>query len=243
MRMPTTLSLMLLLFAFHTARPARADIILWYNGDLPANGGGTVNEQGTGFFGSLNVYDNFNVTSPTGWTIDRIWSNDQMKITGITAAEWSIRSGMSAGNGGTVIASGTSPATQTATGRTGASLGFPEYTVQVSGLNVVLGPGTYWLSVSPLVGNDTASGGLFDSYNSATVGANAVGSPPGNDANGLFNSPVLGDNFAPMLMDYSMGVAGTLGPAAVPEPSAITLLGLAILILSMHKARLPSIAF
>jgi hypothetical protein len=221
--MKTILSLVVL--AFTAVGPARADIILWYNGDLPANGGATVNEQATSFFGSLNTYDDFNVTSPAGWTLDRIWSNDLMNVTGTTQAAWSVRSGVSVGNGGTVIASGTSPATQTPTGRTGAAVNFPEYTIEVTGLSIALSPGTYWLSVSPLVGNDTASGGLFDSYNSATVGANAIGTPPGNDANGLFNGPSLNDHFASFGNDYSMGVAGNINAAAIPEPSTIALLG------------------
>lgn len=195
---------------------AVADSVLWYNGDY-AGASGTVNELSTDE-GAAYVYDDFNVTAGGGWTLDRIWSNDDMNLQGVTSASWSIRSGMSSGNGGTVIASGTSSATQTATGRT-SWWGFPEYTISVSGLNVHLSPGTYWLSVSPLVGNDPLSNGYYYSYVSQTSGLNAVGTPAGNDGNSFEYDPAAGDNFTPDRFneDYSMGVAGV---AIAPEPSA-----------------------
>jgi hypothetical protein len=209
------------------AGSAQADVVLWYNGDLQTGGGGTVNEETTNG-GSFNTYDNFNVTGPGGWIVDRVWSNDSMQFTGVTQASWSIRTGMSVGNGGTVVASGIGTATQTPTGRTNPSLGFLEYTIQVSGLNVALAPGSYWLSVSPLVGADPAvsSGGVFRSYNSTTTGTNAVGTPPGNDTNGLLNSPFLSDNFVATNSEFSMGVAGALASPSVPEPASAVLLGL-----------------
>jgi hypothetical protein len=213
--------------------PARADLVLWYNGDVRSGGDGTVNEETTNR-GSLNIYENFTVTDPAGWTIDRVWSNDSMQVTGINQASWSIRSGMSTGNGGTVIAGGISAATQTSTGRVNPSPGFPEYSIQVSGLSVYLPAGTYWLSVSPLVGEDT--GGVFKSYVSVTLGANAVGTPPGNDANSFINSSFLGYNFAPAFnKDYSLGVAGVVG--AVPEPTSIVLIGVGAAGTLIHHRR------
>jgi hypothetical protein len=145
---------------------------------------------------------------------------------------------MSVGNGGTVIASGTGAATQTATGRINTIFGFAEYTIQVAGLNVFLTPGTYWLSVSPSVGADptVTSGGVFRSYNSSTTGTNAVGTPPRNDADGLFFSPFLGDNFVTFHLDYSMGVAGT-PIQAVPEPSTPIPVGLASALLGLDYCR------
>ena len=61
-----------------------------------------------------------------------------------------------------------------------------EYTIQVTGLNVNLGPGTYWLNVCPI---DSGTG---RSFNSTTVGANAIGQPPGNDVNSFFDSTFFG---------------------------------------------------
>ena len=49
--------------------------------------------------------------------------------------------------------------------------------VQVSGLSVFLSPGTYWLAVWP----DDTNGGFAG--NDTTIGANAVGTPSGNNGN------------------------------------------------------------
>lgn len=198
---------------------------------MPSGGGGTVNEQAS-TFGAAFVYDNFTVTDPTGWIVDSLWSNDAMQITGISQASWSIRSGMSVGNGGTVVSSGIGFATQTLTGRVNPAFGFAEYTIQISGLNVYLSPGTYWLSVAPLVGSD--SGGMRKSYISRTSGANAVGTPPGNDANSLFYYPSFGYNYASAFQaDYSMGVGGSV----VPEPSSLLLMAGGVLVLVIRRLR------
>ncbi|AMV37641.1 hypothetical protein [Planctomyces sp. SH-PL62] len=213
------------------ALAGRADAgnVLWYNGDNPDIGGATVNEVAPNI-GSLNTYDDFIVTDSAGWTIERIWSNNQIKVTGVTEASWSIRTGVSPGNGGTIVASGTSAATQVATGRTGGVTGYLEYTIEVAGLSIYLDPGTYWLSVSPLVERDPAGdfGGVYLAYNSATLGDNAVGTPPGTGDDGLFNSAFLSHNFAAFGNNYSMGVAGVVGGASVPEPSAGWLLAIAL---------------
>ena len=195
--------------------PAAADT-LWYNGD--SDGGALANEINTEISQAL-VYDNF-IVPTAGWTINTVWSNNLMYIT-VTLASWEIRSGVSSGNGGTLVASGTGAATQTATGSSPS--GHTEYTVQVSGLNVNLGPGTYWLNVTPI----GSGSGL--SYNLTTRGANAVGLPPGNDGNSFFDSTNFGYTFAPtsepllgFSRDFSMGVGGS---SAVPLPGAACLLG------------------
>lgn len=210
---------------------ARADQVLWYNGDFD-NINGLSNEQNTSI-SQANVYDDF-IIAGTTWDIHTVWSNNLMDFAA-TSAYWEIRSGVSAGNGGTLIASGTDAATETATGRSG--FGDSEYTISVTGLNVVLGPGTYWLTVSPI---DDGSG---RSFVSTTSGANAIGNPPGNDDNSYFNSSFYGTNFAPAAgnvglatADFSMGVAGTYG-SAVPEPSAVVLLASGVGLISLARFR------
>lgn len=214
---------------------AHADTVLWYNGDY-AGGSGTVNENSSNV-GVANIYEDFNVTAPGGWTVQRLWSNDCMSYSGVTSAAWSIRSGLSAGFGGTIIASGTASATQTPTGRSAWWGGYPEYTIQITGLNVYLAPGTYWLSVSPLVGSDPLSNGQYRSYISQTWGLNAVGAPAGNNGNSFMYDPPAGYYFAPDTFneDYSMGVAGTV----VPEPStlAFSAAGAMLLLGSQKKCR------
>jgi hypothetical protein len=104
-----------------------------------------------------------------------LFSHNSVTFSGLGAAAWEIRSGISPGHGGTVVASGLSPATQTLvlTYPTGEQI----YHVEVTGLGVQLAPGTYWLNVSPIAN-------FTQSYVCASVGAGAVGDPPGNDGQG-----------------------------------------------------------
>jgi hypothetical protein len=158
-----------------------------------------------------------------------------------TTAYWEIRSGVSAGNGGTLLASGDGADTVTATGRSiNVGIVLDEYTNQVA-VNVTLTAGTYWLAVAPDVSNQ-------NSYISTTSGANAVGSPPGNDGDSFFSSSFFGEDFVPLsdasnegpgTWDYSMGVIGTAQPlvSSVPEPFGATLLPTAGLILLGYLRR------
>jgi len=162
-------------------------------------------------------------TAPLGWHVTAVFS-DNLASTIITSADWEIRTGISEGNAGILVASGTtnSPIV-TPTGRSG--FGFTEYMVEVTGLNVFLpmlpSGQHYWLNVTP-VGDGTGR-----SFNSTTSGANCVGTPCGNDMNAFFNSSYYGDYFSSLCgthclgtPDYSNGVIGTV----VPEPATAALL-------------------
>ncbi len=218
------------IYLWASAGGARADSTLWYNGDFD------------GFSAAYNtivpsassyalVYDDFVVPVGQTWTIESVFSNDQMNYTPSTLyAHWAIRSGVMLGDGGTLLASGTGPATQVATGN---SLGsYLEYTVTVSTPSVTLGPGTYWLSVDPLAHTTDDISSV-----STTSGMNAIGMPPGNDGNsylaGSYWVSVFGSNFVPAedlipdpnnngQADFSMGVTGVV-VSSVPEPSTLVL--------------------
>src|SRR5437868_1178081 len=201
---------------FHKSPLRPSGNILWYNGDF--NGvNGLANEEntsiGSGEFAS--VYDDFIVPSP-GWSVTGVFS-DNLANTIVTGATWEIRQGVSEGNGGTLIASGmTMTPIVTPTGRSG--FGFTEYMVEVTGLNVSLAPGTYWLNVTP-IGDLTGR-----SFDSTTSGANCVGSPCGNDMNAFFNSNFFGANFTSTAnegqpSDFSMGVNGVAGNCGTPTPT------------------------
>jgi len=159
--------------------------------------------------------------------------SDNLSFTNITAADWEIRTGISEGNAGTLVASGTTNS-PVVTDTLRGGFGFPEYMVEVTGLNVFLTPGMYWLNVTP-VGN-----GSSRSFNSTTSGTNCVGTPCGNDQNAFFNSTFFGAYFTSTAnesqpYDYSMGVIGTV----VPEPATVTLLtcGMGALLIAFHRRR------
>ncbi|APZ93203.1 hypothetical protein [Fuerstiella marisgermanici] len=160
-----------------------------------------------------------------------------MNVSGITQASWAIRSGVSAGNGGTLIAGGTSGATQMLTGRPGNPYS-SEFKIEVAGLNVALAPGRYWLSVSPVVGD--AGSGVLASYNTATFKDNSIGEPFTNNDNSFLFWSANTTNFAPRSLDFSMGIAGT----PVPEPGPATLLtGIFIAAMAGHRRRRSRLTF
>jgi hypothetical protein len=199
-----------------TATPTCTPGPLWYNGDFN-NVNALPNEQNT-FVEQSSIYDNFIVPSP-GWHVTSVFSDNLTFIT-VTGATWEIRSGVSEGNGGTVVASGmTTTPVVTDTHRGG--LGFPEFMIEVTGLSVDLAPGTYWLNVTPI---DNGNG---RSFNSDTSGRNCVGLPCGNDDNAFWTSTTFGTFFHNTSggdigqPDFSMGVNGTIqgGGCQTPTPT------------------------
>ena len=196
-----------------TGTPTCSPGPLWYNGDF--NGvNGLSNEQNT-IVSQSSIYDNFIVPSP-GWHVTGVFSDNLENIT-VTGATWEIRSGVSEGNGGTLIASGmTATPVVTPTGR--GTFNFPEFMIEVTGLSVDLAPGIYWLNVTP-IGN---GGGR--SFDSDTSGTNCVGLPCGNDDNAFINSTTFGFVFHNTSSgdigqpDFSMGVNGTTG-CGTPSPT------------------------
>ncbi len=203
---------------------------LWYNGDFDGRNGGANQFEGQFGAGLFSVIaDNF-TGPPSGgtWTVTGVFSNNIMDPglnTAITTANWEIRTGVSEGNGGTVVASASAaPATVTPTGRVG--FGRTEYTVMVTGLNVSL-PALpagqfYFLDVVPVV----PLGVSGQSFCTTTSGANCVGTPCGNDGNSWWNSNLFGvtwtttqNIYGSGTWDQSMGVIGTAG-APSPTPTA-----------------------
>lgn len=183
---------------------------LWYNGDFDFVDG-LANEQDSFAQGYSHIYDDFNVPDSGGWNVTSVFSHDLIN-TVVTGATWEIRSGVSSGNGGTLIASGTT-VTPVITPTGNNAFGFDEFQVEVTGLNVNLaGNGaTYFLNVTPIGSLD---GGR--SFDSTTSGANCIGTPCGNNSNSFWDSDLFGVVFVPtneagsQFHDFSMGVNGTV---------------------------------
>jgi hypothetical protein len=103
-----------------------------------------------------------------------------------SSAQWVIRTGMPAGNGGLELASGDSQIKPAATGRSASSgsVTLTEYKIQIDGLPLSLPLGHYWLAVSPNV--------AFVA--SQTSGANCVGTPCGNSGSAFVQALATGVN-------------------------------------------------
>jgi len=205
---------------------------IFYGGDFDynnpnANGLGNENNAIVGGdpYGAA-TYQNFVVGAgcltascwnSSGVLISGLFTNNLSQVTP-TAGYWEIRSGISEGNGGTLIASGTGSVTNTPTGRSG--FGYDEYRNEVDGLDVILnGGGTYWFAVVPVC---TSCAGR--SFNSNTFGLNRVGTEIDNQQ--YWNSAFFGSNFSNannqgVFPAFSSGVISN----SVPEPSSLVLLG------------------
>ncbi len=225
--MPRVFVLTLLAHAVLLAQGSPAVETGWYNGDCQMGIGGPANYVSDRQF--VRVYDNFAVPDG-GWTVTGAFSDNSMSFTNVSEAVWEIRGGISAGNGGLIVASGRSPAKQTLllTWPDGQNL----YRVQVDGLRVRLAAGAYWLSVTPVV--DSAF--HTQSFLCATRGANAVGSPRGNDAQAfLYASGPPGILFQPAQSsgqlgtsgDFSQGVLISTSSVLPPPPSIVSVVSAA----------------
>jgi len=208
---------------------------LWYNGDLNhVNGLANERDSSLGFGQYAHVFDDFIVPSGQVWNITGLYSNNYDSMTGYTGVEWSIHQGITTGNGGTIVASGT------ATGNNfqvifhnAGDFGFTEYTVNAMNLSgISLTAGTYFLNVTPV------GSGNGRSFTSDTSGAGCVGNPCGNNGNAFFDSNFFGSNYQPTGSqgqpgDFSMGVQGNV----IPEPATWALLGLGTLLVAVRRRR------
>jgi hypothetical protein len=227
---------LLLISALCVAAAANSQTV-FYGGDFDGrNGLISTNSAGLESYS----YDDFTLGGNT--TVTEVFANflDASTGLGFASASWEIRSGVSTGNGGTLVASGSGAATSTATGRFGFNL--TEFQVMVSGLNVNLGAGTYHLGVrvddgigyiSTTSGQDLGPGG---DPNPAVTGS------PIANGNSFFNSAAFSANwiptsdpgaFGPGTWDFSMGVNGV-----VPEPGTFVVLGTALAgLVSLRRRR------
>ena len=166
---------------FHMAPPeippALCSPCLFYGGDLDPNdlnAAGMSDENTLLIVGGSNTYGA--ITTPRSVTVSGILFNVQASSAfDPQTATYDIRSGVTDGNGGTEIASGSGNIKVATTGRN--FLGFPEFTVEVD-VNppAVLSPGTYWFSMQPQCTNtldgSCSTGRVFVS--NSTSGTNNV---------------------------------------------------------------------
>jgi len=128
---------------------------LFYGGDFDPNNlnSGTVANEMSLLVSQAAVYVPFNVPTGKTWTVQGVFMiiNSLTSVIDPSEAYWEIRSGVSSGNGGTLIASATSPAVYKPT------QGTDLYALLVKNINVPLTSGRYWLSVVPICTNPNDS--------------------------------------------------------------------------------------
>jgi hypothetical protein len=205
-----------------------AGACLFYGGDFidnpvgpPSLPNGIANESTVIISGTpygAAIWVPFTVPAGQTWDVTGLFTNNLASYGVLdqgteptSVAYWSINEEVFAGSAGTVVNSGTSPATSTPTGR--AAFGFTEYTVQVTGLSVTLTAGTYWMIVVPIctnLANPYCEGLFFESdveYINTTP-TNAYGPAEPVDAS-FFDSPFFGLSFDPT--NGPLGAGGGLG--------------------------------
>jgi hypothetical protein len=210
---------------------------LFYGGDFDlaiAGANGLANETdlivGGNPYGAA-TYQNF-VNSQT-WNITGLFTNNLSTLTP-SSGYWEIRSGVSEGNGGRLIASGTQSGgdfSQTPTGRSG--FGYTEYTDLVTGLSVSLPAGMYWFAMVPNC--PTCNGRSFNSNSLEAL--NAVGVQVSDQQ--YFNCSFACENFtnADYEGDFPTFSSGVLG-TEVPEPSSLIMLGSGLVAAAAAAVRL-----
>ena len=165
---------------------------LFYNGD-PSGPDATQNQR---TFGTANVYQytEFTVPAATQWQVTGVFANTVYNLDNNfplnspsnTQAFFEIRSGVSNGNGGTLLDSGTVSALPVPMGFSNA--GYDGFRIEADFSPIQLSAGTYWMSIVP-VGNNDNLAFVWD-----TPGTNGVNVVPGQQT---YFTQLAGATFSP----------------------------------------------
>ncbi|MGA8762020.1 MAG: hypothetical protein WB562_03940 [Candidatus Sulfotelmatobacter sp.] len=205
-----------------TPPPYCVPVCLFYGGDTNPNSpadNGFANEN-TLLVPDTTVWGAFTVPAGQTWTVDGLFINtitDGYNGLDPTPSSWTIASGVSEGNAGTTVASGTSTTTGTSFIPTGRlPFGFTEYTLKVRITQTVLSSGTYWVNITPQCTNSgNGSCSIAQYFWDDTFGLNRYG-PLEPAGQGFFNSAYFGFDYANLCevsstgcQALSFGVIGT----------------------------------
>jgi len=181
--------------------PALCDPCLFYSGDLDTgslNAAGMSDENTLLILGGSSTYASFTLTGISA-TVTGILFNIQADTNfDPQTASFDVRTGVSEGNGGTSLVSGTAPIQVAPTGRN--FLGLNEFSVAVNLPSpLVLTPGEYWFNVTPACTNGTSDGScsvgrIF--FSNTTNRANGVNGEAQTEGQLYLNSSFFGFTWA-----------------------------------------------
>lgn len=133
---------------------------LFYGGDLNTgslNAAGMSDENTLLILGGSSTYASFTLKGVSANITGIVFNVQADTNFDPNTASYDVRTGVTDGNGGTSIASGTSTIAVAATGRN--FIGLNEYTVAVNlSSPLLIGPGEYWFNVTPACTNGTQDG-------------------------------------------------------------------------------------
>ncbi len=140
--------------------PTLCDPCLFYGGDInPAslNAVGLSDENTLLILGGSSTYAPFTLKGVSASVTGIVFNIQADANFDPQTATYDVRTGVTEGNAGTSIASGTSSISVAATGRN--FLGLNEYTVAVQlSAPLLIGPGEYWFNLTPACTNGTEDG-------------------------------------------------------------------------------------
>ncbi len=216
---------------------------IFYNGDpdLGGSNGGNFLDCSSCRGSDVRVYDNFSLSGAA--TVTGLFGSWELLAAGDlnvpVSAEWEIRTGLAQGDSGTLVASGTGAlSTVLISTPNGGNSNFSTYfTGSVSGLTVSLGPGTYWMEISPFLAN-------FDE--TFLLGANgANGVHAAIDGQSFVSGPYwsgmqsvggyLQQFTQRSTYDFSYGAVSA--QASTPEPGSLALAGLGAMLVGLGRRK------
>lgn len=192
--------------------PSLCDPCLFYGGDLSPsdpNAAGLSDENSL-FIPGSSTYGNFNVPSGMSVTVTGILFNVQADINfDPLTGSYDIRQGVSEGNGGTDVATGTGNIQVAATGR--SFIGLQEYSIAVQlATPLTLTAGSYWFNLTPNCTNGATDGSCYDgrSFVSNVTGrTNSIHGAGESNHEMFLNSSFFGFTWANWC-DSSLGLNG-----------------------------------
>lgn len=192
------------------APPSLCSPCFFYGGDLnetDPNAAGLSDENTLLIPGGSSTYAPINIPN-NGWAgITGILVNVQADVNfDPNTASYDVRTGITEGNGGSSIASGTGTISVAATGRN--FIGLNEFTVLVKIPTLYLGPGEYWFNVTPQCTNGSTDGScsvgrIFLSNTTQDTNGVLANAQPGGEL--YLNSSYFGFTYADWC-DSSLGL-------------------------------------